>query len=241
MDGVVAGAADDERLATFPGHEVHPRGPFGLTRSVEVGEPADLVDLDAVPLSAKLALTTREPLGDLAVTVRGGVGDAVERNRVPVPPEGYPSEPCDQWCPAGPFDLRFEAGPQPVWCPDLGLVTGRHRGYRGAVLHGQGPQHRALHDPFEPVQPVDVPGEQVVLDEPPVLGSERGDDGVVVLVDQVGAVRGFSAPGVPGGLGLNHRPWDVQLDEPVGPPAVPGSLAVVVMGGDLVAEEPCRL
>ena len=34
------------------------------------------------------------------------------------------------------------------------------------VLAGQGLEHRGLHDPAQPAQSADVPGEQVVLDEP---------------------------------------------------------------------------
>jgi hypothetical protein len=65
------------------------------------------------------------------------------------------------------------------------------------VLRGQGPEHRGPHDPFEPVQLVDITGEQVVLDEPPVLGPERGDDGVAAFADEVTAM---------GWLALSPRP-----------------------------------
>ena len=35
---------------------------------------------------------------------------------------------------------------------------------------------RGLHDPPQPVKPVDVTGEQVVLDDAPILGPVGGDD-----------------------------------------------------------------
>jgi hypothetical protein len=49
--------------------------------------------------------------------------------------------------------------------------------------------HRGHHDPFEPMQSVDVPGGQVVLDDAPVDRSVGGDDGLVVVVDPLGVVR----------------------------------------------------
>jgi hypothetical protein len=58
-------------------------------------------------------------------------------------------------------------------------VTGRHLGHRRAVLAGQGLEYGGFHDPAQPVQAEDVTGEQVVLDDAPVLGPEPGDDVVV--------------------------------------------------------------
>ena len=52
----------------------------------------------------------------------------------------------------------------------LALCLARHLRHRRAVLAGQRLEHRGLHDPPQPVQPADVTGEQVVLDDAPVLG-----------------------------------------------------------------------
>ena len=50
---------------------------------------------------------------------------------------------------------------------------------------------RGLHDPVQPVKPMDVTGQQVVLDDAPVLGPVGADDGVVVVVDQRGRRAGL--------------------------------------------------
>jgi hypothetical protein len=44
---------------------------------------------------------------------------------------------------------------------------------------------------MQPVEPMNVPGEQVVLDDAPPLGPVGADDGVVVLVDQLGQRSGL--------------------------------------------------
>ena len=58
------------------------------------------------------------------------------------------------------------------------------------------------------MKPVDVPGEQVVLDDAPVDGPVGGDDGVVAAVGQGLLLGGFAAVQVGGGLGLDHVPGD---------------------------------
>ena len=135
---------------------------------------------------------------------------------------------------------RLEAGSQPVRCLDLGLVFGRHLRHRRAVLACQGLEHGGLHDPAQPMQPVDVPGEQVVLDDAPVDGPEGGDDRVVVPVGQGLLLGGLAAVQVRGALGLDHLEGHAQRDLPVDRATAPGGLAAVVLDGDLVAEESCR-
>jgi hypothetical protein len=90
------------------------------------------------------------------------------------------------------------------------------------------------------VKSVDVPGQQVVLDNAPVDGPEGGDDGVVTAVVQGRLLGGFTASQVRGGLGLDHLPWDTEGDLAVDMPVAAGLLRVVVLDGDLVAEEPGR-
>ena len=51
---------------------------------------------------------------------------------------------------------------------------------------------------MQPVESIDVAGQQVVLDDAPVLGPVDADDVVVVLVDQVGPALGFAARQVGG-------------------------------------------
>jgi hypothetical protein len=90
------------------------------------------------------------------------------------------------------------------------------------------------------VKSVDVPGQQVVLDNAPIDGPEGGNDGVVTAVVQGRLLGGFTASQVRGGLGLDHLPGDTQGDLAVDTSVTTGLLRVVVLDGDLVAEEPGR-
>ena len=91
---------------------------------------------------------------------------------------------------------------------------------------------------MQPGQPPDVAGQQVILDEPPVLGPVGADDDVVVLVHQLGAARGFAALEVGGAFSLDHVLRHAQR-RPLLPLAA-GDRVVAVLDGDLVAEESCR-
>ena len=93
---------------------------------------------------------------------------------------------------------------------------------------------------MQPVQSPDVAGQQVVLNDAPVLGTVAADDRVVLLVHQPGPSLGFSPSHVPGAFRLDHIGGHVQPDATVGRSAARGELAVVVPDGDLVAEEPRR-
>jgi hypothetical protein len=104
------------------------------------------------------------------------------------------------------------------------------------VLCGQRLEHGGFRCPLELVQPGDVPGEQVVLGQPPVFGSVGADDLGVIQVHQLGPVPGFAVPQVGGCLGRDHRPGDAQPDH-----AVDAGTARAVLDGDVVAEEPRRL
>ncbi len=109
------------------------------------------------------------------------------------------------------------------------------------MLVGQGLEQRGLHDPVQPVETVNVPGRQVVLDDAPPLGPVGVDDGVVVLVEQTGPALGFTAHGVGGFLGPDHRFGYPEADGAVGTAFSAGDLAVIVEHGDLIAEETRRL
>ena len=66
------------------------------------------------------------------------------------------------------------------------------------------------------------------------------DDRVVLLVHQLGPSLGFAPLHVPRAFGRDHLPGHAQPDPAVDRPAASGELSVVVLDGDLVAEEPRR-
>jgi hypothetical protein len=86
-----------------------------------------------------------------------------------------------------------------------------------------------------------VAGEQVVLNDPPILGPVAADDRVILLVHQLGPSLGFSPLHVSGAFGLDHFPGHAQPDRTVGRTAAACDHVVGVLGGDLVAEEPRRV
>src|SRR5205823_14204947 len=98
-----------------------------------------------------------------------------------------------QWLPALAFDAGLEASPVAVRGVDGGPILAGHRRDRRAVLERQRLEHGGLHDPAQPGQSPDVAGGQVVLDDASVLGPVGRDDGVVIVVDQPGPMRGFAA------------------------------------------------
>ena len=106
------------------------------------------------------------------------------------------------------------------------------------MLGGKGLEHGCLHDPLQPVQPEDISGEQVVLDDAPIYGPERRHDRMIATVDQGLPLRGVSAGEIRGALGFDHVPWDTESDLAVDSAVTACLLRVVVLGRDLVTEEP---
>jgi hypothetical protein len=143
------------------------------------------------------------------------------------------AEPCDQWLPARPLLAGLVTGTRPVVGDDRGLVLAGHLRHRRAVLAGQGLQHRHLSRAVQPVQFMNVPGEQVVLDEPPVLRAVGADDLEVVQVQQPGPVPRLAVDQVGGLPGRDHLPGHAQPDH-----AVDGGPGRAVLGDDVIAEEP---
>jgi hypothetical protein len=92
----------------------------------------------------------------------------------------------------------------------------------------------------QPAQPPDVADQQVVLDDPPVLGSVDADDLVIAELHPFGPVLGLAELEVGDAFGTDHRLGHAQRDYAVNRPAAAGELAVGVLDGDLVAEEPRR-
>lgn len=101
--------------------------------------------------------------------------------------EGDSPEAGYQWFLAGARDGDLEASAWPLGRVRDGLVLAGHRGCRGAVLRGQGFEHRFDHHPFQPFEAEDVLRQQVVLDHTAVLGPVLRDDRVVLVAGQQAA------------------------------------------------------
>jgi hypothetical protein len=65
VDVLVAAFADHEGFAFPHGHQVHPRRPFSPSWLVEIGEFADVVDLESGTPFAYLTLPGQEPMDQL--------------------------------------------------------------------------------------------------------------------------------------------------------------------------------
>src|SRR5271166_3354596 len=95
VDPVMAGRADDERLAPHPGHEGGPRG-LARLRFPEFLEAGDLVDCHRGAGLAELAFPSAEPCDQLLAGVGGWGGRGVTDDRPPVLPQDDPAESCYQ-------------------------------------------------------------------------------------------------------------------------------------------------
>src|ERR1017187_6619227 len=125
VDPVVAGCADDERLAP---HSCHEGGPRGLSRSgfPERLEAGDLVDCHRGAGLAELAFPSAEPGDQLLARVGGRAGRGVTDDRPPVLPQDDPAESCYQVLLALALHPGLVAGPRSVTGPDFGLMAGCH-------------------------------------------------------------------------------------------------------------------
>src|SRR5947209_19714820 len=85
---------------------------------------------------------------------------------------------------------------------------------------------------------MDIAGEQVVLDDAPVLGPVAADDRVILVVQQLGPALGFSPRHVSGAFGLDHVARDAQPDTGFGLSSAVGDYLVVVLVGDLISKGP---
>src|SRR6266487_57453 len=96
---------------------------------------------------------------------------------------------------------------------DRGAVAAAHGPGRATVFGGQGRHHRSFHDAAELVEPVDVPGQLVVLDVASILRAENGDDVVVAGADQVVTDQRFAlSPQVGTASGVVGFRWDTESD-----------------------------
>ena len=206
----MARLADHQGLALSFHHERRPRGLWPSRSVGEIGECTDLVNFHLGPLIAEFAPTRLQPIDQLFAAGCERDRRAVHQERPFAPFQRDAPEPDDQWLPACPFDGGFKADATPVWGVDDGLVLAGHLRHGRFMLRGQRLEHRGLDDPTQPVQSGDVPGQQVVLDDAPVLRSVGADDGGVIVVQQLGSARGIAALEVRGAFGPDHRRWYAQ-------------------------------
>ncbi|MCW8098930.1 hypothetical protein OOZ58_20460 [Streptomyces tauricus] len=203
----------------------------------EVGESADVVHLHVAFASTDLAGIRQESRDEFLLRIVHPDRLTIGKFRRSLPLEGNPAEPCHQWLPVLPFNSGLEADSGPVGGIDSGLVLSGHLRYWRTVLCGKGFEHGCLHNSLQPVQPEDISGKQVVLDNAPVYGPERCHDRMIAAVDQGRSLRGVSAGEVGGALGFDHVPWDTQSDLAVDSTVTASLLRVIVLGRDLVTEE----
>ncbi len=86
----MAGAADDEGLPSPHGHETHLRGYLPAAGFVEVGELADVVNLQVLPRLADLTASGEEPVDQLVALGAGQDRSrrmAVRSRRSGIPPK----------------------------------------------------------------------------------------------------------------------------------------------------------
>ena len=170
-------AADHEGFASHSGHELRP---FRLwsPRGCEFGEFADVVHLHFGPLLAELAPTREEStISSLAFApgaVRGWLAVVEDRLLLPF-----------QWDPAEPWtsgflplrstlawkQLRGPCGVSMVALYFRAIFVTVERCFAARVLSIEVSMAQS-----QPAQSADVAGEQVVLDEAPVLGPVGADD-----------------------------------------------------------------
>jgi len=93
---------------------------------------------------------------------------------------------------------------------------------------------------MQPAQSPYVTGQQVVLDDPPVLRPVDAHDFVVVKVHPLGTMLGFAELEVRGAFGLDHRHGHAERDDAVDRPAAADEFVLSVLDSDLVAKEPRR-
>ncbi|CAM5411527.1 hypothetical protein SALBM311S_12015 [Streptomyces alboniger] len=93
----MAALANHEGFAFTHGHQVYPLWLFRPSRLVEIGEFADVVDLQSVSSLAHLALPSEEPVNQLITLGSGHDGPSVGDDGFALSLERDPAEAGDQW------------------------------------------------------------------------------------------------------------------------------------------------
>ena len=107
VDVLVAGAADDQGLPSSFRHEVHPGGLLRTAGPVEIGEFADVVNLEVLPRGADLTAFGEEPVDQLVALRAGQDRPLVEGHGRALSSEREPAEAGDQW-PSSPIAFHAD-------------------------------------------------------------------------------------------------------------------------------------
>jgi len=239
---LVARATGDQGLPAVRYHPLDPQGFVRAARSVQVREPADVMDFAWLLRATELTGLCKETLDHLTPTPTYRLGLVVE-GAMPVPAEGYPAKPGDERCVALPACVShlqyFE-----------GAMWGRHRDpilvedFRHARAMfirerlRQGPLHHPVHLPPS----MDMKGPQVVVHQAPICRLVWRHDAVIRRLEarcHVGrcavlhVVRALRADNLDGKL----QPERTVATAPVLHTAVCG---IRLLGDDRLAEKACR-
>src|SRR5438132_347993 len=114
MDGVMAGAANDQCLPPSCGHDLDPDGFLSSPRLSQVCEFTDVVDLTVLPRSADLTGVREEPFNQLVAICLQIDGAVVDEDGLLLASERYASKPRDQWFLAGAFHAYLKTLHQSV-------------------------------------------------------------------------------------------------------------------------------
>ena len=125
VDVLVACFADHEGLAFAHRHQMHPRWPFWPTWLVEIGEFADVVDLQPCPSLAQFTPSGEEPMDQLVASDGGHDRFQIGYDGGALAGEWYPTEAGDQrFLPLLAVHGDLETGPGSVGGIDARLVLG---------------------------------------------------------------------------------------------------------------------
>ena len=135
----MAAATNHKRLPPSRRHKMYPRRSLGSSRSIEISEFADVVNLKILLRFTDLAASGREPMDQLVALAtwqdRGEVGEDCRA----LTPEWDPAEAGDQRLPSPiNFNDDLEAVPRSIRCRGFSTILSRHLHDLRMVLASQG-------------------------------------------------------------------------------------------------------
>ena len=184
MDILMAPVAYDQGLAAARSHPLDPERSLSAPRPVQIGETADVVDLERPCLGATvLAFLREEALDDLAANAAVDRWRAVAQDRVFLPCQRNAAEHGQEWLLAlAPFPSDGQGR--------LGTPTVLHlrsqatidRSDPCLVLVGEGAEERDAHHMMHSPQAMGIESQQVILDKTAILRPVLADDAEVIIV-----------------------------------------------------------